>query len=115
MIRFVPTQSLFVRAGWGLAWRLPITLVASPWILSLWAYGPECFRTAGDQTDCFVDMLTWAPMAAVFGPLAHDAEPPPDLRPLLLLIALLLAAAWTVIAALIGWARRERPTRSRGA
>ncbi|MDP1840750.1 MAG: hypothetical protein Q8N31_23210 [Reyranella sp.] len=88
----------------GMAGRTALALLVSPIIYSLLLNLPRCsLEPTFSWGSCAVifSYSLLAPVAVLIGPIAHEAEDPPNPYPEILLIALAIVVAWTAIAFLI--------------
>jgi hypothetical protein len=82
----------------GLALRVLVMLPLAPSVYALCKVGVYCISDPSDWAcQNLVSVALDAPFFAVFGPLAHDEEPPVTLWPEVLLTAALLAVVWWAI------------------
>jgi hypothetical protein len=98
---------LTVAAGFfGTAGRTALALLVSPSLYFLLTTWPRCSAAAAFES-CLEGFVIF-PLAVLFEPIGLDDAPPPNPFPGILLIALTIVVAWTMIAFAINRYKRSR-------
>src|SRR5882757_3996906 len=99
---FVAASVLIVIAAFfSMAGRTALALLVSPSIYSLVVSWPLCKAIPTFNSGSCIINFAAAPLATMLGPIAHDDEAPPSPYTDILLIALTLVIAWTVIVVVV--------------